>query len=272
MWGMHHDASLFSVQLILLPKTVNMDNLTGKIILITGGAQGIGEATARLCAARGATVCLVDVKRERGKAIAQELGDSGARVSFIPVDVRDADQVAAAFEQVRQQYGRLDVLICAAGILKGAYQTPEELPLDDFQMVIDVNVRGVFLCAKYATPLLEVSGHGVMVVIASGAGVIGPSSSLAYGASKGGANGLSMTLAGHLESRGIRVNTLCPGNIVTEMKLSVERANAERKGLDVDAAIDDARQRYGSPEGVARIIAFMVSDEANYLRGAVFTR
>ncbi len=251
---------------------VDMDNLTGKIILITGGAQGIGEATARLCVKRGATVVMADMKREQGEALAKELTDSGAQVSFIPVDVRDDGQVSAVFEQVRQQYGRLDVLVCAAGILKGAYQTPEELPIDVFQMVIDVNVRGVFLCAKYATPLLEASGNGVMVVIASGAGVIGPSSSLAYGASKGGANGLSMTLAGHLESRGIRVNTLCPGNIVTEMKLSVERANAERKGLDVDAAVDEARQKYGSPDGVAKVIAFMVSDEANYLRGAIFTR
>jgi NAD(P)-dependent dehydrogenase (short-subunit alcohol dehydrogenase family) len=253
-------------------KMVNMGNLKGKVILITGGAQGIGEATARLCVARGAAVCLVDIKRDQGEAIARELTSAGGDATFIAVDVRDDQQVSAAFEQVRQRYGRLDVLICAAGVLKGAYQTPEELPLDDFQMVIDVNVRGVFLCAKYATPLLEASGHGVMLVIASGAGVIGPSSSLAYGASKGGANGLAMTLAGHLESRGIRVNTLCPGNIVTEMKLSVERANAERKGLDVDAAVDSARQRYGSPEGVAKIIAFLVSDEADYVRGAIFTR
>jgi NAD(P)-dependent dehydrogenase (short-subunit alcohol dehydrogenase family) len=111
-----------------------------------------------------------------------------------------------------------------------------------------------------------------MVVIASGAGVIGPSSSLAYGASKGGANGLGMTLAGHLANRGIRVNTLCPGNIVTEMKLSVEIAAAERKGVSVDEAIDSARQNYGVPRGVANIIAFMVSDDASYLRGAVFTR
>ncbi|PJF28342.1 MAG: hypothetical protein CUN53_00650 [Phototrophicales bacterium] len=253
-------------------RMVNMDNLKGKVILITGGAQGIGEATARLCVERGAAVCLVDMKRERGEAIAKELRDAGGDATFIAVDVRDDQQVREAFEQVRQRYGRLDVLICAAGVLKGAYQTPEELPLDDFQMVIDVNVRGVFLCAKYATPLLEASGRGVMLVIASGAGVIGPSSSLAYGASKGGANGLAMTLAGHLESRGIRVNTLCPGNIVTEMKLSVERADAERRGLDVEAAVESARQRYGSPEGVAKIIAFIVSDEADYLRGAIFTR
>jgi NAD(P)-dependent dehydrogenase (short-subunit alcohol dehydrogenase family) len=249
-----------------------MDNLAGKIIFITGGAQGIGEAAARLCAERGATVVLADMKRDSGEVVASDLRAGGKEATFLSLDVRDDAQVSAVFEQVRQQYGRLDALVCAAGVLKGAFQSPEDLPLDVFQMVQDVNVRGVFLCAKYATPLLEASGNGVMIVIASGAGVIGPSSSLAYGASKGGANGLSMTLAGHLANRGIRVNTLCPGNIVTEMKLSVEIADAERKGASVDEALDRARQNYGVPHGVANIIAFMVSDDASYLRGAVFTR
>jgi NAD(P)-dependent dehydrogenase (short-subunit alcohol dehydrogenase family) len=246
-----------------------MTDLSNKIILITGAAQGIGAAAARLCAERGATVYLADVSRERGEATAQSIGDQAA---FIPLDVRDETQVRAAFERVRTAYGKLDALVCAAGILRGAFQSPEDLPTDDFQAVLDVNVSGVFLCAKYAAPLLEASGQGVMIVIASGAGVVGPSSSLAYAASKGGANGLSMSLEAQFEPRGIRVNTLCPGNIVTEMKLSVERQSAERRGLDVEAALDEARQKYGTAEGVARIIAFMVSDEADYLRGTIFTR
>lgn len=244
-----------------------MSDLTGKMILITGAAQGIGAAAARLCAERGASVYLADVNRAAGEAVAQEIGGT-----FVPLDVRDERQVQTAFQQVRQERGRLDALVCAAGVLKGAFMTPEELPADDFQMVLDVNVRGVFLCAKYGAPLLQASERGVMIVIASGAGVVGPSSSLAYGASKGGANGLSMTLEAHLEARGIRVNTLCPGSIVTDMKLAVERQNAERRGLDVDTALDEARRKYGTPEGVAKIIAFMLSDEADYLRGAVYTR
>ncbi len=109
-------------------------------------------------------------------------------------------------------------------------------------------------------------------MVASGAGVIGPSSSLAYGASKGGANGLGMTLASHLATRRIRVNVICPGNIVTEMKLSVDIAEAERTGTSIDGAIERANREYGTPDGVARVIAFMLSDEADYLRGAVFTR
>jgi NAD(P)-dependent dehydrogenase (short-subunit alcohol dehydrogenase family) len=247
-------------------------DLTGKAFLITGGAQGIGEATAKLCAARGASLTIVDAKREGGEATAAAIREADGSAIFVQADVRDEAQVKAAFEAHMAQYGHLNGLICAAGVLKGAYQTPEELDPDVFQFVIDVNIRGVFLCAKYATPLLEQHPHGVIVVLASGAGVIGPSSSLAYGASKGGANGLGMTMAGHLAERGIRVNTLCPGNIVTEMKMSVEYENARRKGFSEAEALAAAQKNYGVPEGVAKVIAFMVSDEADYLRGNVFTR
>ena len=176
------------------------------------------------------------------------------------------------FRRFKRATLELDGVICAAGILRGAFQSPEELSVEEFEFVLDVNVKGVFLCAKHSAALLEVSGKGVFVVLASGAGVVGPSSSLAYGASKGGANGLAMTLAAKLEERHIRVNTICPGNIVTPMKLSVEEENARRKGTSVETALDEARQKYGTPEGVARIIAFVVSDDADYLRGALFTR
>jgi NAD(P)-dependent dehydrogenase (short-subunit alcohol dehydrogenase family) len=109
-------------------------------------------------------------------------------------------------------------------------------------------------------------------VVASVAGVTVPSSSLAYGASKAGANGLGMTLQGHLAPRGIRVNVVCPYSIVTEMELSIEAAKALKDGLPVEEALEKARQNYGTPAGLARVIAFMVSEEADYLRGTIFTR
>jgi NAD(P)-dependent dehydrogenase (short-subunit alcohol dehydrogenase family) len=243
-----------------------MSDLSGKIILITGAAQGIGAAIAAECAARGATVLLADMNPTVEQTAAQ-IGAASFRL-----DVRDSAQVAEAAATIRQQHGRLDAVVCAAGVLKGAFQSPEELDVETFEFVLDVNVKGVFLTAKHTTSLLEASGKGVFVVLASGAGVTGPSSSLAYGASKGGANGLGMTLAAHLEARHIRVNTICPGNIVTPMKMSVEEENARRKGLPIEAALENARQQYGTPEGVAKIAAFVVSDDADYLRGALFTR
>lgn len=246
--------------------------LTDKVIVITGASQGIGAATAQLCAERGAAVVIVDFNREGGEKTAEAIRQSGGIAHFVAADVRDDGQVRAVFDFVRERYGKLDKLVCAAGVLKGPYLQPEEFPEDMFEMVLDVNIKGVFLCSKHAAPLLEASQDAVMVVVASGAGVKGASSSLAYGASKGGANGLGMTLEGHLAPRGIRVNVICPGNIITDMKMSVDIAAKERAGRPVEEAHEYARQNYGTPDGIAKIIAFMISDEADYLRGTLFTR
>ncbi len=244
-----------------------------KVIVVTGGAQGIGEATAQLCAERGAAVVVADFQKDKGEAAAAKIRETGAKADFFATDVRDDTNVKALFDYTRQQHGRLDGLVCAAGVLKGPWLTPEEFPIEDFEMTLDINIKGVFLCARHAAPLLEAAnGQGVMVVVASGAGVKSGSSSLAYGASKGGANGLGMTLELHLAPRGIRVNVICPGNIVTDMKLSVDIARAEKEGRSVEEEIARAHREYGFPPGMAKIIAFMLSEEADYLRGTLFTR
>jgi 3-oxoacyl-[acyl-carrier protein] reductase len=247
-------------------------DLKDKVILVTGGAQGIGEATAQLCAERGAKVVIADFKREEGERARATIRERNCHADFVPVDVREEQQVSAVFDFIRKEHGRLDGMVCAAGVLLGPWLQPEDMPLELFERTIDVNIKGTFLCAKFATPLLEASGNGVIVVIASGAGVSGPSSSLAYGASKGGVNGFGMTLANHVKDRHVRVNVLCPGNIITQMKLSVDIAAAERDDRPAEQAIEHANQNYGRPDGVARIIAFMLSDEADYLRGTLFTR
>jgi NAD(P)-dependent dehydrogenase (short-subunit alcohol dehydrogenase family) len=247
-------------------------DLTGNVILITGGAQGIGAATAQLCAERGGTVVIADYNREGGEQTAAAIRDSGGQADFREVDVRSAKQVEAVFDFIRDKHGKLDKVVCAAGVLLGPHLQPEEMPIDDFVKVQEINVKGVFLCSKYATPMLEAADKGVFVVIASGAGVFGGSSSLAYGASKGGANGLAMTLERHLAPRGIRVNTLYPGNIITDMKMSVDVAAAQREGRPEQEAHDYAAENYGLPLGVAKVIAFVISDEADYLRGGVRTR
>lgn len=250
----------------------NPYDLSGSVILITGGAQGIGGATARLCAERGGTVVIADFNGEGGERTAAAIRENGGQAEFVQTDVCSAEQVEALVNFIRDRHGRLDKVVCAAGILRSPWKSPEDFPLEDFQMTLDVNVTGPFLCAKYATPLLEASGRGVFVIIASVAGVVQPSSSFAYGASKGGANGLAMTLEKHLEPRGIRVNTLYPGSIITDMKLSVDVEAARREGRPEQDAHDHAAAHYGLPEGVAKVIAFVISDEADYLRGGIRTR
>jgi NAD(P)-dependent dehydrogenase (short-subunit alcohol dehydrogenase family) len=247
-------------------------DLTGRVIVVTGGAQGIGGATARLCAQRDAAVVIADWNTAVGAATAGELAAAGLCATFVQVDVRDPAAVQALMAQVQAAHGRLDVLICAAGIFRGAFQPPDELALEDFTAVMDVNVKGVFLCTKYAMPLFAAAGRGVVIIVGSGAGVSGPSGSLAYGASKGGANGYGMTLARHLAARNVRVNVLCPGEINTGMKLGVVAAEARLRGLPVDETVAQAKTRFGEPEGVARVLAFLASGEADYVRGTLFTR
>lgn len=247
-------------------------DLTGKVIVVTGGAQGIGGASARLCAERGAAVVIADYNAATGQAAADAIVAAGHTASFVQVDVRSAEAVAALMQTVAAVHGRLDVLICAAGVLLGAFTPPDEMEVAVFDTVIGVNLRGVFLCTKYAMPLLDAAGGGVIILVGSGAGVIGPSGSIAYGASKGGVNGYGMTLPRHLGNRNVRVNVISPGGIATELKLSAIAQQAQREGNDPQQAQIEAKPNLGDPEGVGRIIAFLASDEAAYVRGTLYTR
>lgn len=245
-------------------------DVAGKVVVVTGGAQGIGGGAARLCAERGAEVIITDVQQEKGDALAQSLRDAGHKATFMQLDVRDAQAVENVFKKVGETHGRLDVLICAAGVLLGPLLQPEEFPIETFDTVMDINVKGCFLCTKFATPLLAEAEKGVIVLVASGAGVLGGSSSIAYGTSKGAVNGMGFVLENHLAPRGIRVNVICPGSVETELKLKQMREAAEYQGQAWDQG--EAAQRLGDPVGVSQIIAFLASDDAAYVKRNMFTR
>ncbi len=243
-------------------------NLQHKTILIVGGAVGIGQATARLCAERGATVIIADFNTTDGTATAKAINGS-----FIQTDVTDEASVMAMCTQIEQSHGKLDVLIQTAGILKGAYVPLEEFDLATLRQVIDVNTIGSFLCAKYAKPLLLRGQLPVMLLISSPA-AYGVSSSYAYAMSKGGVSALGTTMAGKLAPEGIRVNVVFPGGVNTAMKRSVIEADAIRKGQDPQAALAKEDQAGGliDPAGVGKVLAFLASDDAEYVRGSVSTR
>ena len=243
-------------------------NLQNKTILVVGGAVGIGQATALLCAERGASAIVADFNATDGQATAR-----AANGSFIQVDVTDEASVKAMCAQIEQTHGKLDGLVQTAGILKGAYLAIEEFDLATFRQVLEVNTVGSFLCAKYATPLLK-RGHLPVIVLISSGAAYGGSSSYAYGTSKGGVSALGITMASKLAPEGIRVNVVCPGGINTYMKRSVIEVDAVRQGQDPQAAIDQALQPggLGEPLGVAKLLAFLVSDEADYVRGSINTR
>jgi NAD(P)-dependent dehydrogenase (short-subunit alcohol dehydrogenase family) len=245
--------------------------LRGKVAVITGAASGIGRATAEVFAAEGAHLALADVN-PAGEAVAGALAQQGYPVRFWPTDVTDEAAVAGLMDRTVATYGRLDVLVAAAGILQGAYVPVDALDLATFRRVVEVNLTGAFLCAKHAVRHMRAAGRGVILLLASGAGVRGGSSSVAYGASKGGVHGLALVLEQHLAPLGIRVHAVCPGNIATPMKLQNIADQARALGQDPEAAVAAARPTLGEPRGVAEVLAFLASDAADYLRGTVHTR
>jgi NAD(P)-dependent dehydrogenase (short-subunit alcohol dehydrogenase family) len=247
--------------------------LNGKTILVVGGAAGIGKATAEVCAERGATVLIADANEKDGAATAAAIIAQGRPALFLPVDVTDERSVIQMYAQVASRYGKLDVLVQCAGVLKGAFIPVEEFPLDVFRNVVEVNLIGSFLCSKYAVPLLKKAGRGVILLVSSGAAQ-GGSSSVAYGSSKGGVTSLGVTLAGKLAPEHIRVNVIHPGEIRTAMKLSVIATEAELRGQSGDKAVAEASagQRLGEPEGMGKILAWLASDDADYVRGFIQTR
>ncbi len=244
--------------------------LEGKVALITGGARGIGGATARQFASQGAKVVIADLLEDAAQETLGVIADGDGEAFFVRTDVTDEESCREMAQAAIDRFGRLDVIVTCAGILHGAYLALEELDLETFERVQDVNVRGTFLSVKHAVPHIKRGGGGVVLCISSGAGVKGSSSSIAYGTSKAAVHGLVMTLQPRLESQRIRVHAICPGSIDTVLKRDNVADGARAAGKDALQAI--AASQLGDPDGVARILAFLASDDADYVRGTIFTR
>ena len=247
-----------------------MKSLDSKRILVTGAATGIGRATAIRVAAEGATVAAFDVNDQEAEATLAMVSDAGGRARYWHVDVSQESEVEAAVEQaVNWLGGGIDVLLHIAGVMKGGYLDITEVSEEVWDSVIDINLKGSFLMAKHVTVYMKQQGSGVIVLTASGAGVLGGSSSYAYGSSKGGAHGLTMVLDSHLSEHGIRVNDVLPGRIDTPL-IQAQLERMLRRTGDKDA-YDQQMGRLASPEGVASVMAFLASDDANHVRGSIRT-
>ena len=248
-------------------------DLTGKRCLVTGGATGIGRATAIRIAELGAQVAIFDNNNEDGNEAAIQINDNGGNARFWSVDVRDEANVAGTVVAAKAWLEDIDVLLHFAGVLQGA-----SIPLDRFEektwdTVLDINLRGTYLMAKYVViEMLKKPGpyRGTIILTASGAGVKGGSSSYAYGASKGGVHGFTMVMQQYLESQGIRVNDFAPGAVETPLKIAQLRSSGEITERPI-AEVEHEVANLTNPRDVAEIAAFMASDEANVLRGMVST-
>jgi len=236
-----------------------MSLLEGKVAVITGGASGIGRATALRCAAEGAQVLIADV--QDGAAVIDASGANGHGMMFQRTDVSVSADVQALMRRAVTQWGRLDVLVAAAGIGGGTAPTADYAE-SEFDRVVAINLRGVFLCMKYAIPEMLANGGGAIVNIASIAGVVGLAHTPAYSAAKAGVVQLTKVAALDYASRNVRVNCICPGMIDTPLVQGIPASGRERFL---------ARQpisRLGSAQEIAAAAVFLASDASAFTTGA----
>jgi NAD(P)-dependent dehydrogenase (short-subunit alcohol dehydrogenase family) len=240
--------------------------LLGKSAVVTGAAAGIGRATAELFAREGARLVLADINTDGLSALRDSLGDVSGEVTTVTADVSKPEDVRRMIDVAVERYGRLDIAVANAGIIPLA--SVVEATLDDWDEVMAIDGRGMFMTCKYAIEQMMTSGGGSIVCLSSISGVAGQPRQSTYGPAKFVASGLTKHLAVEWASRGIRVNAVAPGTINTER---VQRLPDEPGGTEYLEVVKAAHPmgRLGEPSEVAKAILFLASDEASFITGAI---
>lgn len=237
-------------------------DFSGQVAVITGGARGIGKGSAEAFAESGARVYVVDLDEAGGEAVAQSIRERGENASFLACDVTDFAQVRAVFDQILAEAGRLDILVNSAG---GFWKqlSVEETPEEEWDRVVDLNLKSIFLCAKAAIPAFKRQGSGRIVNIGSMAGVsVLQPSSPPYAAAKAGVHSLTRVLAFELGKHGVTANAIAPGTTATERVIAVrgqEQLDMIGKGTLIG--------RIAEVSDIVGWVLFLASPEAGYLTG-----
>ncbi len=238
-----------------------------KVVLITGGSAGIGEAAAKSFAARGAIIAIADID-DAGEQVVAQLKKDGTQAAFFKVDVSDSQQMKKCVQDVKAQFGRIDVFLNNAGI-EGEVNPLTDYDDEMFDKVMDVNVKGVFNGLKHVLPVMVAQGAGSVVNTSSVAGMRGFPGFAAYTASKHAVLGLTRVAAAEVASDGVRVNAVCPGPVDTRMMESIE----EKIGQDqARASFEESipTGRYATVEEIAEVMVFLSSDEASAVNGVAY--
>lgn len=243
--------------------------LKDKVTLITGGASGIGKAAAETFAREGAKVVICDVNEEAGRALVAQLGNDA---TFYKVNVADRQEVQAWVDDVIARYGRVDVLINNAGVTRDGLfvkmkdgELVKQMEEAAFDLVMDINLKGVFNCAQAVAPYMIKQGGGVILNVSSVVGLYGNFGQTNYVATKSGVIGMTKVWARELGRAGIRVNAIAPGFIATEMVQKMPE-----KVLD-DMKAKTPLGRLGKPEDIANAFLWLASDEASFVHGATIS-
>ena len=235
--------------------------LAGKVSIITGGAQGIGLATALKFSREGATVVVCDIRQAAVDAAVAQCQEAGAKALGWVVDVTQREMVDAMVQQVLSQFGRIDVLVNNAGITQDARL--QKMTIEQFDRVIDVNLRGVFHCSQAVADAMVKQGSGVILNASSVVGIYGNFGQTNYAATKFGVIGFTKTWSRELGPKGVRVNAVAPGFVATPI-LSTIPDKVLQEMIDRVPL-----KRLGQPEDIANVYAFLASDDAAYINGAV---
>jgi NAD(P)-dependent dehydrogenase (short-subunit alcohol dehydrogenase family) len=247
-----------------------MSEMNGRVALVVGASSGIGKATAEALAAKGASVVLAARREEDLASLVSEIEARGGKATAVRTDVSEAKDVERMVAHAIETFGRLDYAVNNAGI-EGRFAAITDLADEDWDRVLDINLRGAFLCLKHeARAMLDCGNGGAIVNVGSVNSFLGFASGAAYVASKHGLVGLTTSVSAELAPQGIRVNIVCPGIIDTPMHQRLRK----QIGDDVyDSAVIPTvhLRRAGRPEEIARAIVFLCSDEASYITGATLT-
>jgi len=241
--------------------------LNGKVAVVTGAASGIGLETSRGLAEAGATVALLDIDVAGGKEAAASIRHAGGSASFFQCDVTSNGDCHSTVRAIEETFRRIDILFNNAGVIRR--DSVVELAEEDWDLVIDVNLKGVYLLSKYAIPVMAAGGGGSIINTGSGWGLKGGERAAAYCAAKGGVVNLTRAMAIDHGPDNIRVNCVCPGDTDTPLL----RDEARQLGLDEDAFLASAAERplrrLGTPRDVADAVLFLASDMSSWISGAV---
>jgi NAD(P)-dependent dehydrogenase (short-subunit alcohol dehydrogenase family) len=236
--------------------------LDGKVVIITGAASGIGLASAQIFAEEGARLVLGDIDADRLHSAVEQIAAAGGQAVGRQTDVSDPEEVAALVDTAIERFGQLNVMFSNAGI--SARQSIVEMEPETFDRVIDINLRGAFLCAKYAIPHLARAGGGSIIFTASELAFVGASKAAAYCASKSALLGLSRAIALDHAPDNVRCNCLCPGPVDTPL-LWGEKENPEEYAKGIAGRMPFGR--IARPDELARAAVFLASDESSFVTG-----
>ena len=243
--------------------------LQDKVALVTGGASGIGRSTALTFAREGAKLVIADMNEEGGQQTVHMITENGGEATFVQVDVTQAAEVEAMIGKAVETYGRLDCAHNNAGVGSRPRVVLHELPEESWDQVIDINLKGVWLCMKYEIIQMLGQGGGAIVNTASIMGLVGSwSRSGAYNASKHGVLGLTKTAALEYAKSGIRVNAVCPGYIRTPL---IDRTLSANPDMEAEIVSRHPVGRMGQPEEIAEAVVWMCSEAASFVTGHAMT-